>query len=156
MSHQTTWKETPAMRADIGPLSAAPCSPPQKRYFTLPQDKGEGSVGRRSTARCAQPETPCRGALCTLVIHLRCTRGALWSSEQNRGPPNRYWGRCSPCPCLQWTLMLSAEFHPPVGVCLQASSLLCPTWHFKCTHTNHILVSLKGKGKYLRGASACM
>lgn len=63
----------------ISPLSAAPCSPAQRCYFTLPQDEGGVSAGTQGHWW---------GVLCTLDIHLTCSREAAWSSEQSRDPPN--------------------------------------------------------------------
>lgn len=131
----------------ISPLSAAPCSPAQWCYFTLAQDEREALVGAQGHWW---------RVLCTLDIHLTCNRGAVWSSEQNKGPPNGTWADALRACVSVDSFSTFRVVHPLMGVCLQDSSLLCTTWHFKYTHTSHILVSLKGKGKYLRDASAYM
>lgn len=71
----------------ISPLSAAPCSPVQRCYFTLPQDEREGLVGTQAHWW---------GVLCALDIHLTCNRGAAQSSEQSKGPPNGTWADVLP------------------------------------------------------------
>ena len=139
--------------AQVPALCQQPPAPPRRHtipHFPRTRERAQGDTGALCTVfslrhSAEEGSAPWSFTLCALV-----------EQHSAESKPKSYSGRCSPCPCLSWTRTLSSWASSSCGCLFTASSLLCTTLHFKYTHMHHTVVSLKQKGVYFRGASACM